>query len=369
MLSKQNQQAGDDSTNVQVQGNMTVVMGIDEKRAREIYKEMSLQLREDYSQEALNIAKARVEQFEDSLMPKMEAVEGALEAFADPSFQLLMVEAQKTAASTERVADYDLLSELLVHRFQKGENRKVRAGISRAVEIVDEIADDALLGLTVYHSVSQFLPLSGDIHQGLNVLNNLFEKLFYDELPSGNDWVDHLDILDAARLNSLSNVRPIQQIYTDGLYGYVDVGIKKGSENHERAIEILKEQGLNENILVKHAFDNDYVRLNVPNKESLKSISINRLVVRDGAPDIKVEPITESEIEALEAVYALYEVNEQKKQANISAFMVEWDERPSLKALRTWWSGLALSLQITAVGRVLAHSNAQRRDKSLPPLS
>ncbi len=60
-------------------------------------------------------------------------------------FQLLLVEAQKAAASTERVADYDLLSELLIHRFEKGENRVMRAGISRAVEIVDKISDDAML--------------------------------------------------------------------------------------------------------------------------------------------------------------------------------------------------------------------------------
>ena len=102
---------------------MIVHVGIDEKRAREIYQEMNLQLRKDYSQEAINIANSRVTEFENRLMPKMQEVSGALEAFADPSFQLLLVEAQKTAASTERPADYDLLSELLIHRFQKGENR------------------------------------------------------------------------------------------------------------------------------------------------------------------------------------------------------------------------------------------------------
>jgi len=42
----------------------------------------------------------------------MEEVNGALEAFADPSFQILLVEAQKATVSTERSADYDLLSEL-----------------------------------------------------------------------------------------------------------------------------------------------------------------------------------------------------------------------------------------------------------------
>lgn len=149
MANKQIQEAGDNSQQLQA-NNMIVKIGIDEKRAREIYQEMNLQLKNDYTQEALNIANSRVTEFENRLLPKMDAVEGALEAFADPNFQLLLVQAQKTAASTERPADYDLLSELLIHRFQKGDNRIARAGISRAVEIVDKISDDSLLGLTVF---------------------------------------------------------------------------------------------------------------------------------------------------------------------------------------------------------------------------
>ena len=35
-------------------------------------------------------------------MPKMLKVEGALQKFSDPSFQFLITEAHKTAASTER---------------------------------------------------------------------------------------------------------------------------------------------------------------------------------------------------------------------------------------------------------------------------
>ena len=121
MKNKQIQRAGDYSQQLQAD-NMIVITGINEKRAREIFREMSLQARKDYTQEALAIANSRVAEFENQLLPKMEALDGALEAFADPSFQILLVEAQKTAASTERPADYALLSELLIHRFQKGES-------------------------------------------------------------------------------------------------------------------------------------------------------------------------------------------------------------------------------------------------------
>ena len=64
MASKQIQEAGDNSQQLQA-NNMIVNIGIDEKRAREIYQEMNLQLRKDYSQEALNIANSRVTEFEN----------------------------------------------------------------------------------------------------------------------------------------------------------------------------------------------------------------------------------------------------------------------------------------------------------------
>lgn len=51
MINSQTQKGGESSTNIQAQ-QMVVHVGIDEKRAREIYQEMNLQLRSDYSEEA-----------------------------------------------------------------------------------------------------------------------------------------------------------------------------------------------------------------------------------------------------------------------------------------------------------------------------
>lgn len=368
MIAKQNQKGGDASTNIQAE-NMTITFGIDEKRAREIYHEMNLQVRKEYSLEALDIANKRIAEFEDKLMPKMEEVDGALEAFTDPSFQLLLVEAQKTAASTERPADYELLSELLIHRFKKGENRFTRAGISRAVEIVDEIADDALLGLTVFHAVSSFMPLSGDIHKGLNDLNNLFGKLFYEKLPVGKDWLDHLDILDALRLSTFGNLKKIQEYYPYRLTGYIDVGIEKKSENHDKAIEILNNQNLPQDILITHAFNDSFVRLNISHQNDISSLSLQQQMV-DG---IKIKtisiPLSEEQINALKSIYELYKQDNNIKQENIKLFMEEWDRNTNLKILKDWWDNLSVHIQITSVGKVLAHSNAQRCDKSLPPLN
>jgi hypothetical protein len=367
-MTKQSQKGGDGSTNIQTD-KMIMNVGIDEKRAREIYQEMNLQLRKDYSQEALDIANKRVSEFENRLMHRMEKVNGALEAFADPSFQLLLIEAQKTAASTERPADYDLLSELLIHRFEKGENRYTRAGISRAVEIVDEISDDSLLGLTVSHAVSTFFPVSGNVHQGLSVLNDLFGKVIYGKLPVGNNWLDHLDILDAARISSFGNLKKIEQYYPEILAGYIEVGIERNSENYDKALEMLKSKNLPQNLIVDHAFNSDFVRLDVPNKKQIASLALNQKIKHNGAIMIVPIPLSEEQIAAINSVYELYNQDDKLKKENIKLFLEEWDKRTNLKSLREWWDNIGISFQITTVGKVLAHSNAQRCDKNLPPLN
>ncbi|MCE7579467.1 hypothetical protein VFES401_15080 [Aliivibrio fischeri] len=368
MISKQSQKGGDSSTNIQAE-QLVVNMGIDEKRAREIYQEMNLQLKREYSQEALDIANARVAEFENSLLPKMNSVEGAMEAFADPSFQLLLVDAQKAAAATERPADYELLSELLVHRFKKGDDRTIRAGINRAVEIVDEISDEALLGLTVAHSVTSFFPVSGDINSGLDILDGLFGKILYNELPNGNSWLDHLDVLNAMRLNSFGSMKKMEQYYSEALSGYVDVGIKKNSDSHIQALEILRSNDLPEILLIEHSLNDEFVRLQVTDKTQIKELKLNKQFVNNGVifeVPIALSPV---QIEAIINVYDLYLNDSQIKQQNINSFMDEWEKRENLRILRSWWDSINTSFQLTSVGKVLAHSNAQRCDNRLPSLN
>ena len=348
---------------------MVVHVGIDERRAREVFQEMNLQLRQEYSQEALQIANARVSEFENSLMPKMEKVDGALEAFSDPSFQLLLVEAQKAAASTERPVDYDLLSELLIHRFQKGDNRVARAGISLAVEIVDKISDEALLGLTVAHAVSYFRPLAGDIEQGLDVLNDLFGKITYGDLPLGQEWLDHLDILSAIRLGSFGSLKKLEKFYPEILPGYVDVGIKYESEGHTKALEILDANNLPRALLVNHSLNSDYLRIPIPHRDGIDAFSLRQSVLRDGSVVAVNVKLSKEQIEALNTIYDLYSQDAGLKKSSINAFMEEWDKRPNLKNLKDWWNNIPAILTITSAGKVLAHSNAQRCDHNLPSMN
>lgn len=353
MTDKQIQKAGDNSQMVQVQ---TVILGIDERRVREILEEQLPIALRDFTAEANTTANSRSKKFNSSLLKRM-VQESALTAFSDPSFQILLTEAQRRAASTEREQDYDLLSELMVHRFQKGSNRIIRAGISRAVEIVDQISDDALLGITVFHSVSYFIPVSGDMTVGLKVLDTLFDKVIYDTLPTNNNWLDHLDILDAVRISSFGGMKLLEDYWYDQFDGYLKNGIEEKSEKHNEAKEVLTKAGFSQNFLIKNTYNEKYVKLSVLNKTRISNLSITG--------GLGSRPITDEEKCAVEKVYDMYDGSKMPKED----FIKEIEKYPNLKELREWWNALKeQNIQITSVGRVLAHSNAQRIDRNLPPI-
>lgn len=367
---EQIQNAGDNSQQLQANTiNITNVVGIDEKRAREIFNEMYAIARRDFTQDAYECANDRVAKFEESLMPKMIQIEGALEAFADPSFQFLLTEAHKTAASTEREMDYDLLSELLVHRIQNGETRKTRAGIKRAVEIVDQVDDDALCGLTVAHAVVKFLPVANSVLAGLDILDEMFEKMIYMPLPSGREWLDHLDMLDAIRVSPFGTLKKTEQYYSERLNGFACVGICREADVYSKALKILAGANLSDIWLQDNELMNGYARLPVANQKDIHKKSFILQLNVNGQEITEPIDLSVQQREALEKVCNLYDGSDTLKNEMTKKFMEEWKKRKSLKVLQEWWDNIPVSFDVTSVGTVLAHANAQRCDHTIPSLT
>lgn len=367
---KQTQEAGDNSQLLQVSA-INVYNGIDEKRAREIVDEKLNEVIKEYSQEAHSIAQSRIQLFSNDLIPKL-VKENLMDNLKDPSIQVLLYDAQKAAASTERPVDYSLLSELLIHRVKKGNDRSIRAGISRAIKIVDEISDEALLGLTIAHSVVQFLPSTGNIQDGIETLDNLFGKVIYNLPPTESTWIDDLDILDAIRINQLSGLKKIDQIYPEFLSGYVDVGIDELTEDYQKAITIIKEANLPEDILCNHELRQGYVRLRILNLNRLDLVTISGYKLDFNGQLISVPfqiQLSDDQKHAIRNIYELYNKNPDLRNENIVKFMNLWDEFENLKKLKNWWDSIPVSFKITSVGRVLAHANAQRCNPILPALN
>lgn len=364
---KQSQKAGNNSQLMQA-GIINYYNGIDEKRAREICEETFEIVRRDFTADANAYANERVRKLEEALIPKMQQIDGALTAFADPSFQFLLISAQKAAAATERDSDYDMLSQLLIYRITKGQARKNRAGISRAIEVIDKIDDDALCALTVLYAAHHLVPVAGSCKAGLDALADLFEKLMYMELPKGTDWIEHLDILDAVRIHSSQPLIEFDKYCSTMMPGYSCAGIRVGTEAYRNALDQLKSVELASSFLLQSELLEDYVRLPVVEKSGIDDLRIKRQIIIDEKLVEVSTPISEKESLALKAIWDMYSTDVQEKKAAISAFMSMWDSYPPLKQLHTWWNSLSVYFSITRVGSILAYTNARRLDELIPDL-
>ena len=366
-LSSQVQKSGDNSQLVQAE-TIIIQNGVDEKRVREIFDEKTLTVIKEFSQEANELIRERVKKFGEDFIPKL-IKENLVDSLKDPSIQILLLDAQKSAASTERQSDYSLLSELLIHRMKKGKDRYVRSGVSGAIKIVDEVSDEALLGLTVLYSVT-FTPNSLGILDGIGVLNQLFSSVLYGELPQGSQWLEQLDLLRAVRISAISRLRSLEDYYAEALSGYINVGIEKFSENYNKALEIIQEARLPKDILSDHELRQGYVRLKMKNINNLDIISLQgttEVTFNNRVFQVPISvPLSDEQKQAMKEIYVLYDSSIERRKENIMEFFRLWDSFEILSKIKTWRDTISMGVSITPIGKSLAHANAQRHFDGLP---
>ena len=364
MENKVIQKAGENSQQIQAQ---TVIFnqGIEEIRARQIFMEMFEVTRKELSREATEEAKKRVLAFEDKLIKKFQKIDGALEQFADPAFQMILTSAHKTAVSTENDDDYLILSELLAHRVKKGNDRKSSAGVRKAIEIVNDVTEEALLGLTVIYAWEKIVPESGVIEHGLNILDNLFSKLIYDELPVGKEWIENLAILNAIRITDFKSFLKVEDSYSQRLEGYSCVGIKKETETHVKALQMLKDKNM-DCVLIDHELNDGYVRLALVEKDRIELLKRTTIDMTTG--ESKTKELLKDEKEVLYQIYDMYEKNDKIHNDVKNNLKMEIRKRVNLLKLIEWVQNIKQSFDITPVGSVLAHANAQKIEEEFPAL-
>lgn len=365
-MTKRNQEISSGANSNNYQGeNLTIVHNhitqFDEEKAKQISEYSAKQIMEEYFSNADELAQKRMNDFENRFIPKLAEIENALEIFNDPAFKLVYRKAQIQAATTTRESDYNILSELLIHRYKKQSNKASCIGINGAVDIVEQISDESLVALTVITTILiGICPITGNITEGLNVMNKLFESLLICDLPNNNDWLDQLDILKAIRLNSFGRLKKLKEFYLQNLDGYFCVGIDKNSENYQKAINLLKPYGL-ENILIDHELIDNHVRLPLT-----KTTEIDKLdkIQSNGT----ILPLSQEEKECLYKVIDFYDKVADKKNIVLNKFYEKLDTFPALKVIHDWWDKIPNGFSITSIGRVLGHANAQKYYTGFPPL-
>ena len=351
------QQAGDNAQQIQA-GTVIINNGINESQARELYSEMSKKAMKEYTAESHLLIEKRIADFANVLIPRIEKIENGFEAFSDPEFQIELKKAQVASACTDKEADYEMLSELLLHRIENKDNRRAKASISKAVEIVDKIEDDGLCGLTVVYLAEKISVNIGEIGKGLSILNDILSKVINVELPIGSYWTSYLDILDVIRVSDINEFKKFYEYCYERFSGYTTIGICKKSTEYEKAVEILKSVRLNENTLIPHELLDGYVRLPLPILADFSNLKKN--VALPNTPLLVQFNLYENEISALKSIEKLYSQDHTRKEEVKNAFFDLLNSFDSLRKIKDWWDSIPRYFSITPIGQVLAHANAQR---------
>ena len=343
--------------------------GISEERCRAIFDEKWAIAIKELTFESIGTAESRRKDFQTTLLPRLEKEKEGFKAFADPSFQFLLMEAQRSAASTDREVDFQLLSELLAQRAKGGGDRRTQIHIRKSVEVLPDVSDEALLGLTVSFMLLTIIPLVGNIRDGLKKLEETYSHVIGDkDLPLGDRWIESLyacSLLNMSMGDVLS-LNKAMTIFVDKMDGYCLPGIKKYSDDYNKAISILTNAGLSvDGYLVEHELNSDYVRVAIVKESKIDSLKfINELPQK-----IKITIyLSDDKKAALHNVFALYEKTEVIKAEFVRRFEEEISSYPYLKKVIDWWNQIPVAYQLTLTGQTLASANASICDSNIPIL-
>ena len=368
-ISKQSQNAGDNSTQMQagtINNNYyTTVTGIDESRAREICREEYAIVRQDFTSEAVAIADNRVHQLENILMPKMMAYDSSLKFFADPAFQFTLRQAQITAASSERESDLDMLSDLLLHRLEQKDDMQRRLGICKAIEVVDKISNEALVALSIVYAVSKFVPASDDLQEGLSTLNKLYGRLLNSfQLPSTDDWLEHLNLLSAIRLSikGINSFKKIKEYMPQQLSNYLVSGVEDNSEELSKIKLEFAQYGIPTNCLIAHPLKPNFISLNT-------SSDVEQMIITKTVGGLTIKSsLNDKQKEVMNRAVTILRKDESSNAIMKDNLMKEWEKFPNLKIVKDWWDTLPCYFIITPVGAALANAYAHGKDPDVPNL-
>lgn len=359
------QKAGSGSTQVTA-NNIIINKGLSENVVLDIIRSEANRILAEANESARQVANARMDTFSSVLVERLMR-SSCLDAFRDPAMFFLLKKVQEVAICTDDKTDYDILSELIVYRAEHPNDKDTAAAIKKAISEMDNISEDALNAITIAFSIISFTPISGIIEDGLNAIDTLFAKMLNKiTLPNNTDWVDNLEIAGAVRINQIGHLKTYEEIVQANFSGYFVLGLKKDSEDFEKAKDFLTKSSIPIGILVDNPLHDDYVRIAIP---SLDKLDDYRLInPRTG----QLNKFTTKQKESLKKVINLYAKSGEdyeKMKNNFNSLLIS---HKNIAAIKEWWDEISkfkISFSITSVGKVLANTNARRIDPSLPDLN
>lgn len=350
---------GDDNTQqnigVQINNNYGVVT---KDEIREISRQTAREICAQYATLSSQLIDSRLESFEHTLIHRLENVENSLSNFSDPGFVWLYKQAQIRAAISGEKSDYELLCELLVSRTQQKENKYRQTGIDGAIQIVDKLSDSSLAALTILCCVTKYIsPISPDVNKGLERINQLYKSIICEtSLPSGDEWMDQLDVLKAIRINTLPPYLKFKDIIPRLFNNYISLGVKKGTKEYDKAMEIQRNFGFG--IFQINPLNPEYIKLPYAKEEVLNACKISH-------GDSRIQTIAPRVLD----IFDLYDTNQAEQQKAIDLLCERIGSYPYISMVGSWWDGIPYICEPTSVGKAIAYANGKKCCPNFPDLN
>lgn len=353
---------GDGNVQQQIQHQIVniITAELTESQIRDICSKNASEIAKTYFETAVEIANTRMKCLEDTVMNRFNKIENSLIAFSDPSFFLSYRSAQMSAATTDDKKTYEMLSELLLHRHFRRENKYTLTGVNGAIEIVNEIADSSLAALTILTCINQvIMPTTNILDEGLKALSDLYSAILVCPLPNDDKWMDQLDILKAIRIDNVNKFKKFKEIIKDRMPNYSCAGIKFGSREYEEALKIQKENNIN--VLVRNdLIEEEYYIVPLFSKNDVSTLGQKRFG--------QFIPLTSNQIDAVNKIISLYTKDNNINNKVLDALIKRIDQYEGFRKVHEWWDQLSNACHLTQIGKVLGHANAQNCCKNFPAL-
>lgn len=335
--------------NLQVLGDLNV-HPIDPEIIRTMLESTKNELRAEFSlgnQRALN----QLNKLTTLILPKLTQDE-LKNAFTDPDFQMDVIDAHRSAIRTSSDEDLAILSDMLEQRAAISEpTPRHKMATRKAIEVVGQLSQGDLDSLTILWYGIYMSPQGGILSQNLTAMNIHLEPFVKSGLQDGNNWLADLDILDCLQLSSgLTKMKSFAQLFSENKYSqYFILGMDAETAATMRVkLESLR-VGLG-SLIIEHPIDKARFVLAGTDEAQFRGIMI-----------ANIKPMTRHRQAVIDEVVAANNYSGHIPD-HISKSRDLFAGTPSTKAVSDWWGENKFnSLNITAVGIVLAYSNFHRK--------
>lgn len=356
------QKAKDNAIQLQID---KIEVGMNEEQLKNILDLEFQNMIKEASIIAHDEAQKRLNDYSKEIIPKIVKYE-IYQAFSDPSIQMFLRDTEKSAICSQRKMDYEMLSELLVYRVQSDEDYLTKAAISKAVDIINNISEDALFGLSILFLINSIMPESSRVEEGMKIINDVYHKLLNNNsLPTNHKWLDNLEIVQAINYVPFTKQAKGREIIKKKYNGYFTDGVVKNSEKYIKVIELLSEDGLPSNILIDNPIIENYCILPICSKGQIDDL---KLMINIES-EIKEIELSQKQKETLLNIFDMYD-NASENMIVIDNYIESLlNKYQDLNNICKWWDNNISpnnSIKLTQVGNILGQLNARRIDERIP---